>query len=109
MSLILLSARPTAAPERVRDVRLACYTGMHGEAQTMVSWEGVALSRPSTPMRCCAPINPDGSFVRVNTPDLICTAFLDVRETNAANGFYRVRAVDFWGRRGPESETASPN
>jgi L-iduronidase len=108
VSLILLSERPTAGPERVRDVRLARYTGLHGEAQTMVSWQGLP-SRAIHTYEVLRSDQPDGSFVRANMPDLICTAFLDVRETNAPSGFYRVRAVDFWERRGPESETASPN
>jgi L-iduronidase len=108
VSLILLSARPSDAPERVRAARLARYTGLHGEAQTMVSWQGVS-SRIIQTYEVLRADQPAGPFVRVNTPDLICTAFLDVREANAPGGFYRVRAVDFWGRRGPESETASPN
>jgi len=108
VSLILLSARPADAPERVRAVRLARYTGLHGEAQTMVSWQGVS-SRTIHTYEVLRADRPAGPFVRVNTPDLICTAFLDVREANAPSGFYRVRAVDLWGRRGPESETASPD
>jgi L-iduronidase len=106
VSLILLSTRPATGPERVRDVRMARYTGLHGKAQTMVSWQGVP-SRAIHTYEVLRADQPDGPFVRVNTPDLICTAFLAVREANAPSGFYRVRAVDFWGRRGPESEMVS--
>jgi L-iduronidase len=107
VSLILLSAKPVDAPECVSDVRLAHYVGLHGEAQMMVSWQGVS-SRMIHTYEVLRADQPDGPFARVNTPDLICTAFLDVREANAPSGFYRVCAVDFWGRRGPESELASP-
>jgi L-iduronidase len=106
VSLILLSAQPVNAPERVLEVRLAPYTGLHDEAQTMVVWRGL----PSRALRTYEVLRadrPEGPFVRVNAPDLICTAFLDVREKGAPRASYRVRAVDFWGRRGPESETAS--
>jgi L-iduronidase len=106
VSLFLLSAKPADAPEQVRNVCLARYVGLHGEAQMMVSWQGVS-SRTIRTYEVLRADQPDGPFVRVNTPDLICTAFLDVREANAPSGFYRVSAIDFWGRRGPESEPAS--
>jgi L-iduronidase len=106
VSLILLSARPAEAPGCVDDVRLARYTGLHGEAQTMVSWQGLP-SRAIRTYEVLRAEQPDGPFVRVNAPDLICTAFLDIRAANAPGGFYRVRGVDFWGRRGPASEMAS--
>ncbi len=100
VSLLLLSARPTAAPAAVPGVRLEHYRGLHGEAQTLVVWDdaGSPMIRTYEVLRAD---DPAGPFVRVNGPDLICTAFLDVRPATAPPGFYRVRAVDYWGRVGP--------
>jgi L-iduronidase len=106
VSLFLLSTRPAEGPGCVDGVRLARYTSLHGEAQTMVSWQGLP-SRAIHTYEVLRAEQPDGPFARVNAPDLICTAFLDVREANAPSGFYRVREVDFWGRRGPEPEMAN--
>jgi L-iduronidase len=105
VSLILLSARPEEAPGQVSGVRLDRYAGGHGEAQIMVSWQGL----PSRALQTYEVLRADraeGSFIRANQPDLIDTAFLDVRAADAPLGFYRVCAVDYWGRQGPNSEIA---
>ncbi len=106
VSLLLLSARPAAPPSQVAGVRLESYRGLHGEAQTLVIWDDAATPMIRT-YEVLRADDPTGPFVRVNEPDLICTALLDVRPADAPAGFYRVRAVDYWGRTGAVSEIVS--
>lgn len=106
VSLLLLSARPADPPAAVSAVRLESYRGLHGEAQTLVLWDGL----PERTIRTYEVLRgdaPDGPFTRINAPDLIGTAFLDVRPPNAPPAFYRVAAVDYWGRTGGASPVAS--
>ena len=71
--------------------------------KTLVTWVGLP-SRMIRTYEVLRSDRPDGPLVRINRPDLICTAFLDVREAAASAGFYWVQAVDYWDRRSPLSE-----
>jgi len=51
----------------------------------------------------------DGEFQRVNPADVICAAFLHVFPKTQTPKYYRVRAVDYWMRRGAESDAAALN
>lgn len=102
VSLLLFSADPQQPPERVEQVWLETYQGITDEQQVMVAWKGLPSRLLRTYEVLCAP-QPQGPFTRVNEPDLVSTAFLHVSPPGPK--FYRVRAVDYWGRAGEESET----
>jgi L-iduronidase len=103
VSLVLLSADPLEAPARVGTLRAECYEGMADDVEdVMLIWEGLESRRIRTYEVLCAP-EPEGPYQRINVKDQIDTAFLHVREPGVH--YYRVRAVDYWGRPGPASET----
>jgi hypothetical protein len=102
ISLILLSDRPEQPPGKVEGLRAEPYEGLTGREEIMLSWQDVECRAIRTYEVCYAP-SPDGPFERVNEADLLCTAFLHVREATRGKGYYRVCAVDPWGRRGEMS------
>lgn len=97
--LVLLTAKPETGPSRVERVRVEEFHGPAGP-ELMVIWDDVG-SRAISTYEVLHSDAAAGPFERVNDDDLICTAWLD---PNPRGGYYRVRACDYWGRRGPESE-----
>jgi hypothetical protein len=102
VSLVLLSVKPTEAPGGVGNVCAERYEGLVGRDGVMISWDGVD-SRVVRTYEVLYAEAADGPYERVNEGDLICTAFLHVREDVGEKGYYKVRAVDYWGRRGEAS------
>lgn len=103
VSLVLLSADPLEAPAQVASLRAERYEGMDDETEAvMLIWECLVSRRIHTYEVLCASA-PEGPYTRVNVKDQIDTAFLHVREPGVH--YYRVRAIDYWGREGRASET----
>ena len=103
VSLVLLSADPMEAPGQVEELRSERYEGMTDTyEEVMLIWDDLERRTVRTYEVLCAP-KPEGPYDRINAADQIDTAFLHVREPGAH--YYRVRAVDYWGRQGPVSET----
>jgi L-iduronidase len=108
VSLILLTAMPAAAPGQVAAPAAERYEGLTDREEILLTWrdpKGTASRNLRTYEVLYAP-SPDGPFGRVNEADLLATAFLHVRAPGA-NGYYCVRAVDYWGRRGAPSPVIS--
>lgn len=106
VSLVVLTGPSAEAPGPVQDVRLERYQGLGSGQEVMVTWQGLDSHALRTYEVLAAPA-PGGPYRRVNRPDLLCTAFLHVRETGSSPLFYKVRAVDYWGRAGAGSEAIS--
>jgi L-iduronidase len=112
VSLVLLSAKPSGAPGRVEGVRIVRYEGLLDQDEVMVLWQANHVwhdvgSRVLQTYEVLYADSPEGPFTRVNEVDVIDTAFLHVRDKDAGasrGGFYKIRAVDYWGRRGEASE-----
>jgi L-iduronidase len=102
VSLITLSARPEQPPGKVEGLHTERYEGLTGKEEVMLAW-GDAGSRALRTYEVLYAPSPGGPLVRVNRADLLCTAFLHVREPAGHEGYYRVRAVDLWGRKGKAS------
>ncbi len=98
--LLLFTRKPPRAPGTVRGLRVTRHWGITGQAQVMLRWEGLG-SRALRTYEVGFAKSRDGKTRRVNTPDLLPTAFL--HEAPDVRGWYRVRAVDYWGRPGPWS------
>jgi hypothetical protein len=105
VSLILLTRKPDDPPTTPTGLRGVPHAGLTGEPAVMLAWQGTADRALRTYEVLHSP-DGEGSYERVNQADVISSAFLHVGP-GAGAGSYKVRAVDFWGRAGGESEPAS--
>ena len=105
VSLILFSAKPDKAPGKVMGLRANPSPSLLGLDEIMLGWKPLD-SRVVRTYEVLYSESPDGPFQRVNKSDLVSAAFLHVRE-KSGTGYYKVRAVDYWGRAGEESEVVS--
>jgi len=106
VSLILLSGRPAEPPGPPVGLRADTYRGLCAGRQVMLTWRGPESRVISTYEVRHAP-SPEGPFRRINRQDLVCRAFLHTGAEAEGAGCYKVRAVDYWGRAGLESEAVS--
>lgn len=102
VSLILLNARPTQGPQAVNGVACETYEGLTGQPEVMVTWTGLDSRMLRTYEVLCSS-SQAGPYRRVNPADLLCSAFLHVTDQKGTAQYYKVRAVDYWGRAGAES------
>jgi L-iduronidase len=108
VSLVLLSAKPAKAPAKVVGLRAERSPGLLEKDEILLVWKGVD-SRVLRTYEVLYSESPDGPFKRVNEGSLLCTAFLHVRDSQGKKGYYKLRAADYWGRAGQESDpVASP-
>jgi len=103
ISLILLSAKPASGPGKVTGLRAEKSPGLLAQDEILLAWGDVASKKLRT-YEVLYSDSSDGTFRRVNDPDILCTAFLHVRDKTGAKGYYKVRAVDYWGRAGEPSD-----
>jgi L-iduronidase len=105
VSLLLLSADPGALPPRVTGLFTTRYRALSSERDdVMAKWSDTG-SRLIKTYEVYKSDTADGPYTRVNTPDIICTGFTcPVRL--GAKAFFKVRAVDYWGRSGAFSDVA---
>ncbi len=101
VTLVLLSQRPDTLPPQVRALRAEAYEGMIDAEEILLVWQGVERRTIRTYEVQFSP-DEDGPYTRINAQDQLDTAFLHVR--GAGPGFYRVRAIDYWGGHGEWSE-----
>jgi L-iduronidase len=123
VSAIVLSASTGEIPARVEGVRVHHYPGCvhsdktyeatyressaaldEGETEeVLILWNDMDSYTLMT-YEVLASESREGPFIRINDRDILNAAFLEVRPVSSAARFYKVRAMDFWGRRGEESE-----
>ena len=104
VSLILLTRKPDAAPAKIAGLTATHYRGVGEKENVLLSWQAITAPGLRT-YEVLFSESDSGPFQRINTPDLISSAFLHARRTTSGTGFYRIRAVDFWDRAGEESST----
>ncbi|XP_056146340.1 alpha-L-iduronidase isoform X2 [Lampris incognitus] len=97
--LIHICAKPKAVPDQVNGLRFIKIT----KGQVLVVW-----SDSCTNSKCIKSFEVDFSkdnkeFCRINTQDTIFTSYVYSPVNQEVGGFYRVRAVDYWGRPGAYS------
>ncbi|NLF40086.1 hypothetical protein GX586_11610 [bacterium] len=97
--LVLFTPKPDGPPAAVAGVRVVEYRGLGGQREVMVLWQGVPSKAVRT-YEILAASSARGPYRRVNKADVVCTAYLDVFEATEAPRYYKVRAADFWGRKG---------
>lgn len=103
VSLILLSKKPETAPARVRRIKAERYKSIIGKREIMLSWD-CPDSKFIQTFEVLYADHLHGPFHRINKQDLICTAYLHARDLSIEQGFYKIQAVDYWGRTGEASE-----
>ncbi|XP_056369113.1 alpha-L-iduronidase isoform X2 [Oenanthe melanoleuca] len=96
--LIHICARPRSAPDQVTGVRLIPLT----KGQVVVLWDDDCVKS-----KCIktfeVEFSSDGkAYQRINAKDTIFTLWV-YSPGSSVSGFYRVRAVDYWGKAGLSS------
>jgi hypothetical protein len=105
VTLILLSADPSAPPPQVTGLYTTRYRALSNQHDdVMVKWSD-AGSRLIRTYEVYRSDTAGGPYTRVNTPDIICTGFTCPARLGA-KVFFKVRAVDYWGRSGAFSDVA---
>ncbi|MBD3420891.1 MAG: hypothetical protein GF398_12295 [Chitinivibrionales bacterium] len=101
VALIVLAPKPADAPGAVTNVRSDIFDrGITDERHTFVRWNEVASKYIKTYEILWSPTE-NGDYTRVNNADFFSTTFLHVHPASDPVGYYKVRAVDYWGRLGP--------
>jgi len=99
VSLLLLQPRPEPAPDAIHGLKVERYPGLNGRSEHLLRWDPLP-ARSIRSYEVQRADSPNGKFERVNTPDLLCSAYM----ISARPGYYRVAARDFWDRSGPASD-----
>lgn len=102
MSLLLLTRRPTRGPGKVTGLTTRHYFGLTNQGRVMLRWDNLP-GRVVRTFEVLHSESPRGSYRLVKRPDDICNGYLHVQNRPVARGWYKVRAVDYWGRAGTES------
>ncbi|MBD3319486.1 MAG: hypothetical protein GF350_00145 [Chitinivibrionales bacterium] len=95
VSLVVLTARPAEQPAEIGNIRVSEFNGVYGP-EYLVQWDGLD-SRKILTYEVMYSETESGSYERVNDADILSTAF--VHPGASEQGYYTVRAVDYWGRR----------
>jgi L-iduronidase len=101
VSLLLLAAKLANPPTKITGLRAERYEGMTDLEEILLLWDAQESRAVRTYEVLHAP-SPEGPFTRINGPEQLDAAFLHVAES--VSGCYRVRAVDYWGRKGEMSD-----
>lgn len=101
VSLFVLSARPERGPGRPAGLRAERYAGLTGEENLMLRWDGLPCRTLRT-WEVLGGKSEEGPFERLNETEVLSTAWLHARPEGGER-FYKVRAVDLWGRTGEPS------
>lgn len=101
VSLILVSKKPATGPPQVKNLRHKAYDGLGEIPRNMIIWDSLD-SRFIKTFKVLFSNSENGPFERLNSADLLCSAFQ--HNIPRKGGFYKVQAVDFWGRTGKESD-----
>lgn len=103
--LTYVASVPHRGIEYVQRVVLEAYHGMSGQREVTVYWLGFPSYNLRTYAVQTSP-NPDFPYQPVNSPDLLCTAFLHVVDPSQAALYDKVFAVDYLGLTISESQPA---
>ncbi|KAK6492889.1 alpha-L-iduronidase isoform X1 [Huso huso] len=97
--LIHICAKPKVPPDQVTGLRIMALT----KGQVVIVWKDGCVNS-----KCLKTFEVEFSedakiYRRINAGDTIFTLFVYVSEKAEVSGFYRVRAVDYWGQPGEYS------
>lgn len=106
VSLLLLTAKPPGGPPAVTGLRGVRYRGLHDQGQIMLSWTGLDARVLASYQVLCA-TERSGPYRLVGAAGLVCSAFLHTLAPQDRT-YYKVQAVDYWGRTGPATDLTVP-
>lgn len=104
VSLVLISKKTAEKPEKVIGLRAEMYKGLlEDKEEILIKWQGNNSKLIKTYQVLYAD-SIDGNYIRLNKEDLIDNSYIHIRDKEVEKGFYKVVAVDYWDRKGKESE-----
>lgn len=106
VSLLLLTVRPGDGPQPVTGLRAVRYKGLDDHDQTMLSWTALD-ARTVASYTVLAAANRRGPYQPVSGTGAMSAALLHAPAPPGPM-HYKVHAVDYWGRRGPDTELTVP-
>ena len=106
VSLLLLTAKPTAGPQAVTGLNAVRYRGLGDQGQVMLSWTALDSRAVASYKVLCA-TSRTGPYRLVVAEGLLSSAFLH-SPAPPGRTYYKVQAVDYWGRVGPETNLTVP-
>jgi hypothetical protein len=102
VSLLVFTADPGQAPPKVQGLTARDYFGHSDDREIMLRWQDAGPRTVQT-YEVLRAMEESGPYERVNPVDLVATGFLHVAPA-VAKAWYKVRALDYWGRAGEASE-----
>ena len=103
VSLIVVSKDPGKAPAAMQAPGGEIYEGLHEDYEDLLlTWDGLD-SRVLRSYEVLTSDTEHGKYSRINEADTIFTAWLHTR-ARGNKAWYKVRAVDYWGRAGEMSD-----
>ena len=86
-------------PGAITGLRGERFAGLNDRPEYLLRWDPLP-ARTVRSYEVQRAESPNGVFERVNSPDLLCSAYM----ISARPGYYRVAARDFWDRLGEASD-----
>lgn len=99
--LLMLSPKAEAIPDKPTGLRMYEYTGLNKENEIMIRWDDLNNYTIKTFEVWFS--DDKKSFKKVNPSDFIDNGYL-LTLSSTTKGYIKVRAIDYWGRKGDFSE-----
>jgi L-iduronidase len=106
VSLILLVPDNFEGLPAIETLSSTTYTGLNGEKDVLLKWND--LNQNVFTYEVYYTSSLDRKFKKINPVDLVEKAFIHSINEHGV-GYYKVRAVDYWLRKGPFSQTILVN
>lgn len=107
VSLIILAPRSFSEPDTVEKLSLKKYKGVNGETDIMLKWYYPAQNVHTFEVWYTPDMNKE--FSKINQVNLIDRAYIHSITKQGSKGYYKVRAIDYWGKKGEFSEIVGVN
>ena len=101
VTLTMLVKKPKNRPTMVQDLKYNTYQGLNGEKMVMLNWDH-SEDQYIKSFDVYFSDTAAGQFQKINSYDVFDLGFLDF---DGREGYYKVRAKDFWDRESDFSET----
>jgi hypothetical protein len=102
VSLILLVPESFTTPGKIKKLYARQYTGLNNESDIMLKWDYPGDNVLTYEVWHKA--TEQDEFEKINPVDFIDKAYLHSREPGSQEGYYKIRVVDYWNRKGPFSD-----